>query len=382
MWGESVTEPAGGAAEDRLRFVGARVIDQLDGWIGARVESAVRAHHRRRLSRAEQIRQLDPPDAPELLWAAGEPPPREGNELDVLIDGAQALPLLAQALRDARWTSTSRVARDGGVRPDARGPAQRLRDLLGELAEQVSVRVLLWAGAPVPLFTPTRKAVRGMREELVRGTRVQCALDPRERPMHCHHEKIVIIDGETAFVGGIDLTSVGGDRFDTRSIQPARADRLARCRDAAARPGRCGRRRALHRALERGHGRELPAPERPLPAGGHTVQIVRTVPEKVYDFLPHGDFRILEAYIARAALRRRLDLSREPVPVVAGARRHPRRETAPPAARATSASSSCCPPTPTTGPTRRAGSSAFSPAADDGGRQVPRGDALLAQRRR
>jgi phosphatidylserine/phosphatidylglycerophosphate/cardiolipin synthase-like enzyme len=27
-----------------------------------------------------------------------------------------------------------------------------------------------------------------------------------------------------------------------------------------------------------------------------TVQVVRTVPEKIYDFLPQGDFRILEAY--------------------------------------------------------------------------------------
>ena len=28
----------------------------------------------------------------------------------------------------------------------------------------------------------------------------------------------------------------------------------------------------------------------------HTLQIVRTIPEKVYEFAPHGDFRILEAY--------------------------------------------------------------------------------------
>ena len=75
--------------------------------------------------------------------------------------------------------------------------------------------MLLWAGAPARVFTPARAAVRGVREELVRGTRVQCALDSHERPMHCHHEKLVIVDGEVAFVGGIDLTSLGGDRFDT-----------------------------------------------------------------------------------------------------------------------------------------------------------------------
>ena len=33
----------------------------------------------------------------------------------------------------------------------------------------------------------------------------------------------------------------------------------------------------------------------PTPAGGHELKVVRTVPEKVYDFLPNGDFRILEA---------------------------------------------------------------------------------------
>jgi phosphatidylserine/phosphatidylglycerophosphate/cardiolipin synthase-like enzyme len=34
----------------------------------------------------------------------------------------------------------------------------------------------------------------------------------------------------------------------------------------------------------------------PPPAGDQQVQIVRTVPEKLYDVVPRGDFRILEAY--------------------------------------------------------------------------------------
>ena len=32
--------------------------------------------------------------------------------------------------------------------------------------------------------------------------------------MHCHHEKLVIIDDRRAFIGGIDLTDLAGDRFD------------------------------------------------------------------------------------------------------------------------------------------------------------------------
>jgi hypothetical protein len=30
-----------------------------------------------------------------------------------------------------------------------------------------------------------------MRENLCCGTKIRCALDARERPLHCHHEKTV-----------------------------------------------------------------------------------------------------------------------------------------------------------------------------------------------
>ena len=96
----------------------------------------------------------------------------------------------------------------------------------------------VWAGAPLPLFRPSRREVRDMRERLTSGTRIQCALDSNERPMHCHHEKTIVIDDRVAFVGGIDLTSQSGDRFDS-SHHPARErDRLARRR----RPGSRARR--------------------------------------------------------------------------------------------------------------------------------------------
>jgi hypothetical protein len=48
--------------------------------------------------------------------------------------------------------------------------------------------------------------VRDAVEELTRGTRIRSEADPREHPFHCHHEKTVIVDGEVAFVGGIDMT--------------------------------------------------------------------------------------------------------------------------------------------------------------------------------
>lgn len=188
-------------------------IGHLDAWIGERIESAICRHHRRRLTRTGRLAQLDPAQATTSIYAAGDPPPRADNSLEILIDGAQALPRLEEALVAARATidiAGWHITPDFGLTRDA--GAMRLRDLLGDLARQVDVRVLLWAGAPVPLFKPTRQAVRRVRDELVRGSRVRCALDPRERPMHCHHEKVVIVDGEVAFVGGIDLTSLGGER--------------------------------------------------------------------------------------------------------------------------------------------------------------------------
>ncbi|HLB21025.1 MAG TPA: hypothetical protein VK605_02880, partial [Solirubrobacteraceae bacterium] len=189
-------------------------VERIDRLTGRAIEVAVGAHHRLRLKRAGRLDQLDPPGG-DSLWAAGDPPPRRGNALEVLIDGEQALPRIAEALTAARshvhiagWHITAEF----GLTRDAQ--AARLRDLLGDLAERVDVRVLLWGGSPLPLFTPDRSAVRRVRDQLVGGTRVKCALDVHERPMHCHHEKLVIVDDEVAFVGGIDITSLGGDRYD------------------------------------------------------------------------------------------------------------------------------------------------------------------------
>ena len=273
-----------------------QLIARLDGWAGQGVDAAVRAHHRRRLARVGRLAQLDPPRE-SSLWADAEPPPRSGCSLDILIDGAEALPAIAAALASARshvhvagWhlTPDFGLTRDDGAR--------RLRDLLGELAQRIEVRVLLWAGAPAPVFTPSRADVRRARDELIAGTGIRCALDSHERPMHCHHEKLVIVDGEIAFVGGIDLTSLGGDRFDS-SAHPMRGrlgwhDASSRLRGPAVADV------ADHFAArwEAVTGEHVPSTPPPQHAGSHQVQVVRTVPERVYGFLPRGDFRILESY--------------------------------------------------------------------------------------
>ena len=105
-------------------------------------------------------------------------------------------------------------------------------------------------------------------------------------------------------------------------------DRLARRVRAAARAGRARRRRPLRAALGGDGGRGARAARDVAPAGEHTVQFTRTVPEGAYRVLPRGEFSILETLHPRAAQRAEADLPREPVPVVAGDRRDPRGQAA------------------------------------------------------
>jgi phosphatidylserine/phosphatidylglycerophosphate/cardiolipin synthase-like enzyme len=264
-------------------------LERIDQAVGERLERIVVAHHRRRLRRLGQLAALD---APAGGWAP-EPPPRAGNRIELHVDGDSAFPSLVEAIRGARshvhlagWHFTPELGLEGTT----------LRELLAETAERVDVRVLQWAGAPLPLFHPHRSEVRECRDQLSRGTRIRHELDARERPMHCHHEKLAIVDGEVAFVGGIDLSLLGGDRRD-ESAHPPRG-RLG-WHDAASRiEGPAVGDVASHFAMRWAEvtGEELPA-EAPGERGDVELQVVRTVPNNVYGRLPRGDFTILESYL-------------------------------------------------------------------------------------
>jgi hypothetical protein len=52
-----------------------------------------------------------------------------------------------------------------------------VRTLLAELADRIDVRVLLWKGAPIPAFRPSRGDVREMEQTLTRHTKIRTALD-------------------------------------------------------------------------------------------------------------------------------------------------------------------------------------------------------------
>jgi phosphatidylserine/phosphatidylglycerophosphate/cardiolipin synthase-like enzyme len=269
--------------------------DAADDALGQLVERLTVSHHRRRLEHVGSTSAIDPPSGG---WAEGHPPPRPGNAVEVLIDGADALRAMAVAIAEARshvhitgWHGTPTFALTRDDRPII------LKELLAEVAARIPVRVLIWAGVPLPVMQPWRAEVRKLRDQLIAGNPIQCALDARERPMHCHHEKTIVIDDRLAFVGGIDLTNFHGDRWDTQEHRPRGAvgwhDVAARIAGPAVQD--VAENFAMRwRAIT---GEVLPPVATPPSAGDIELQVVRTVPDGMYPLLPRGDFRILESYL-------------------------------------------------------------------------------------
>src|SRR5690242_11818065 len=134
-------------------------LDRLDDVLGSGIERLIRAHHRRRLRRRGHAGAVDPPDGG---WAdAGSFEPRTGTSAELLVDGDEVISRIVADVRGAEshvhvagWFFTP------GFRLGADAPT--LRGLLAEAATRIDVRVLAWAGAPLPLFHPDRGEVRAM----------------------------------------------------------------------------------------------------------------------------------------------------------------------------------------------------------------------------
>jgi phosphatidylserine/phosphatidylglycerophosphate/cardiolipin synthase-like enzyme len=277
---------------------------RTDELIGEGLERGLRAHHRRRLAKLgwEQVF-----DVPPKGWAAGVPPPRPGSSVEVLIDGEDAFSAMTEAIQGARshvhiagWHALP----DFVLRRD--GPPTILRNLLEATARAADVRLLLWAGAPVPPpLTPSRRSVRASAQQFRSDGSIAVALDAKERLLHCHHEKIVVVDDDVAFVGGLDFTRLGGNRLDGRAHRERGAvgwhDVVTRLRGPVVGDV------ASHFSMRWTEvtGSFLPGCDAPAGSGAITAQIVRTIPERVYEAVPRGDFRILETYLRTLRSARR-----------------------------------------------------------------------------
>jgi phosphatidylserine/phosphatidylglycerophosphate/cardiolipin synthase-like enzyme len=280
-----------------VRFPQARNLPSTFGHrLAERLEDTVRSRHRRRLRAVGWEHALD---ANGNGYSLAGIPPRPGNDLEVLIDGAAALPAIAEELAQAQshvhltgWYVSPQLQLTRGDDPVV------VRNVLAELAERIDVRVLLWGGAPVRLFRPSRNDVRLVRDELCETTKVDCEIDSCVGLLHCHHEKTIVIDDEVAFVGGFDLSLNAGDPYDT-------PEHVARGRvgwhDAAVRlrgPAVADVAEHFRLRWEASKKEALPPVAAQPAAGDVEVQVVRTVRDGIFKSLPQGDYSLLEAYAA------------------------------------------------------------------------------------
>ena len=291
--------------------------------LGRALERALAAHHRHRLRRLGRLDALEPPDDGSP-WCREAPPPRDGCSIDVLIDGAEVLPAIAEAIRGARRSvrdrglalgaalrARARRAADRAARAAGRGGRARRRRARAALGRRAVPRCsrprartsaptrASWRAAPAcasrsttherPAALPPREARRRRRRGRVRRRRRPHR--PRRRPLG--HAR--------------SIPPAGGSAGTT----PARGC-AARSSPTSPSTSTC--------AGPRSPASELPAVPVPAPAGDTTVQLLRTVPEHIYDRHARRRVRHPRGLHARAARRARARLPRVAVLLAAGDR--------------------------------------------------------------
>lgn len=273
--------------------------------------------HRRRSSlsalereRQQNLKPLGGPWGNDTRWYGSDFPPRRHNSLHPLLHGDEYFSELLDALASARervtiagWCLTPLMSLQ---RHGPRSPAV-LVDVLRDLSSHAEVYVLLWAGAPA-LFEPNLHYTKLVHETLRKGAPgVRCELDHRAEFSHDHHQKAVTVDGRVAFVGGMDLSTFQGDRWDTGEhhlrFGPNWHDVQMRLQGEVVRDVEenfCQRWNDVTEEDLR------PLPPAPLdPTWETPAQIVRTVPRGFYHFAEQGEYGIGHSVVAaiRAAER-------------------------------------------------------------------------------
>src|SRR5260370_40446693 len=161
-------------------------------------------------------------------WFPAGTPPRQRTKIDLLIEGEDTFRAAWQAIMSAKlpvWLVDWAMAPDmdlvrgksSSTIPPAAGPTSTgytVLDLLTARADEVDVRVLLWNGSL--FFEPhSFAAKRGLKRMRAANPHLHGVVDTLYRFTHCHHQKTIVVDGRIAFVGGLDMTNQGIDRWDT-----------------------------------------------------------------------------------------------------------------------------------------------------------------------
>ncbi|MFF5182584.1 phospholipase D family protein [Streptomyces sp. NPDC000345] len=283
--------------------------------------------------RGNDATRLDSRRADRAAWSYG-------NLVRPLVHGATYFPELLRAIR-AQRAGDLLLFTDWRGDPDERldGPGSEIGTVLCEAAERgVIVKGLVWR-SHLDRFQFSESENRHLGEE-IEAAGGECLLDMRVRPGGSHHQKLVLCrysgrpDLDVAFVGGIDLCHNRRDdathRGDPQSLPiaaaygphppwhdiqlairgPAVGDIEAGFRERWEDPAPLSRspvvrlRELAHREDTEADPLPPQAPD-PSPCGTHTVQVLRTYPNRLlqgYDFAPDGERSIARGY--RKALRR------------------------------------------------------------------------------
>ncbi len=245
-------------------------------------------------------------------WFPGSTPPRRHNRVTPLVDGECFLGDLHAALARAEhyvyiagWCLTPDLPLRRTRRQDL--VDTRLVELLRDTAKRVPVRILLWGGA-VAVIHPTR----GEMLDVVRAFEGQadgdlvCRLDHTAHFSHCHHQKAIVVDGQVAFVGGMDLTTFQGDRWDLpghalRSGPNWHDVQLRLEGEVVADVEHNFRQRwqdSCRNCYPAAVPELLPAQAPRVDAAWHTAaQVVRTIPHDTYASVRRGEFGIYHSYL-------------------------------------------------------------------------------------
>ncbi|MBP2586613.1 phosphatidylserine/phosphatidylglycerophosphate/cardiolipin synthase-like enzyme [Streptomyces sp. PvR006] len=264
----------------------------------------------------------------------------EANRAQALVHGSTYFAELLEAVRALRSGDLLLFTDWRGDRDERlAGPGTEIGTVLREAAErQVVVKGLLWRSHVDGLrFSQEENRRLGVEIEEAGG---ECLLDMRVRPGGSHHQKMVVLrhpgrpELDVAYVGGIDLchnrnddATHSGDRQSLplasaygphppwHDVQlalrgPVVGDVEAVFRERWEDPAPLSRspatrlRALMHREDADAGGLPPQTPD-PVPCGTHTVQLLRTYPNRLlrgYPFAPDGERSIARGYLK--ALRR------------------------------------------------------------------------------
>jgi phosphatidylserine/phosphatidylglycerophosphate/cardiolipin synthase-like enzyme len=285
---------------------------------------------------------MTPPNEPHIPFARQcTYPPRPGNAVRALIDGAPAFRRICAAIEAARasvWATVAFMTPDFQM-PDGQGD---LFEVLGRAGRRgVDVRVVFWRPNPQTrvyeprTFWGSPEQRRGLAE---RAPRLSLRWD-RAHGSYCQHQKSWLIDAgqdsEIAFIGGINLNPrsvvapghAGGEHENHDAYLelagPAASDVH---RNFVQRWNEASERDLDGGTWGQAAREDLAAPTGvSAPRGPSTVQIQRTLHARRYPVShPHGEAAIFEQHLlAIGAARRSIYLENQAfeVPEIAEALR-------------------------------------------------------------